>query len=230
MLRPRDESCRRELKQAFEQAIQVRPEVLKTLLTHEGDREMFRQVYPFSPALVQTLVAVSSVLQRERTALKIMLQLLVEKRETLRVGDLIPCGDLWDMVAHGEEAFSDVMRSQPSRMPRNSITTSSGRSSKRPATSASTTTETAPGPTPRSPSSVSRFDNDDRLVKTLLLSALVPEVEPLKDLTASRAGRAESRHDQSAARAPTRRRVVLNRCGPGPAASARSASARGPTR
>ena len=39
---------------------------------------MFRMVYPFSPALVQTLVAVSSVLQRERTALKIMLQLLVE--------------------------------------------------------------------------------------------------------------------------------------------------------
>ena len=51
---------------------------------------MFRQVYPFSPALVQTLVAVSSVLQRERTALKVMLQLLVEQRDTLKVGDLIP--------------------------------------------------------------------------------------------------------------------------------------------
>ena len=83
---------------------------MQTLLTHDGDREMFRKVYPFSPALVQTLVAVSSVLQRERTALKIMLQLLVEQRDTLKVGDLIPCGDLWDMVAHGEEAFSDVMR------------------------------------------------------------------------------------------------------------------------
>ena len=47
-------------------------------------------VYPFSPALVQTLVAVSSVLQRERTALKIMLQLLVDQRDTLRVGDLMP--------------------------------------------------------------------------------------------------------------------------------------------
>ena len=108
VLRPKDEACRQELKRAFEQAIRVRPEVMQTLLTHDGDREMFRMVYPFSPALVQTLVAVSSVLQRERTALKIMLQLLVEKRDTLRVGDLIPCGDLWDMVAHGEEAFSDV--------------------------------------------------------------------------------------------------------------------------
>ena len=44
----------------------------------------------------------------------------------------------------------------------------------------------APRPTPRSPSRLQRFDNDDRLVKTLLLSALVPEVEPLKNLTASR--------------------------------------------
>ena len=44
---------------------------------------MFKQVYPFSPALIQALVAVSSTLQRERTALKIMLQLLVNRRETL---------------------------------------------------------------------------------------------------------------------------------------------------
>ncbi len=39
---------------------------------------MFRKLYPFSPALVQTLIAVSSALQRERTALKVMVQLLVE--------------------------------------------------------------------------------------------------------------------------------------------------------
>ena len=84
VLRPKDEACRQELKRAFEQTIQVRPEVMETLLTSDGDREMFRMVYPFSPALVQTLVAVSSVLQRERTALKIMLQLLVEQRDTLQ--------------------------------------------------------------------------------------------------------------------------------------------------
>ena len=67
-------------------------------------------VYPFSPALIQALVAVSSALQRERTALKIMLQLLVNRRDTLRLGDVIPLGDLWDVVAHGDEAFTDVMR------------------------------------------------------------------------------------------------------------------------
>ena len=84
---------------------------METLLTHEGDREMFRQVYPFSPALVQTLVAVSSVLQRERTALKIMLQLLVDQRDTLRLGDLIPVRrPLGRGRRTASEAFSDVMR------------------------------------------------------------------------------------------------------------------------
>jgi hypothetical protein len=185
VLRPRNEACRRELKEAFEQAIRVKPEVLETLLTHEGDREMFRQVYPFSPALVQTLVAVSSVLQRERTALKIMLQLLVEKRRTLKVGDLIPCGDLWDMVAHGEEAFSDVMRASfenAKRLYHNklrpileelndvNIEHDRGRA----------------GSDPELAKRLARFDADDRLVKTLLLSAMVPEVEPLKNLTAAR--------------------------------------------
>ena len=70
---------------------------------------MFRRVYPFSPALVQTLIAVSGMLQRERTAIKIMTQLLVEQRETLRVGDLVPVGDLFDVIADGEEAFSQEM-------------------------------------------------------------------------------------------------------------------------
>ena len=83
---------------------------MEILLTREADRAMFKLVYPFSPALIQALVAVSSALQRERTALKIMLQLLVNRRDTLRLGDVIPLGDLWDVVAHGDEAFTDVMR------------------------------------------------------------------------------------------------------------------------
>ncbi len=70
---------------------------------------MFRKVYPFSPALVQTLIAVSSVLQRERTALKVMMQLLVEQRDVLTVGDIVPVGDLFDVIAHGDEAFSQEM-------------------------------------------------------------------------------------------------------------------------
>ena len=36
---------------------------MNTLLTQTGDRDTFRRVYPFSPALAQTLLAISSLLQ-----------------------------------------------------------------------------------------------------------------------------------------------------------------------
>ena len=46
----------------------------------EGDRDAFRRVYPFSPALIDVLVGVSGFLQRERTALRLLLQLLPQRR------------------------------------------------------------------------------------------------------------------------------------------------------
>ena len=71
---------------------------------------MFRKVYPFSPALVETLVAVSSLLQRERTTLKVMLQILVDRRDTLDLGEIVPVGDLFDAIAEGDEAFTESTR------------------------------------------------------------------------------------------------------------------------
>ena len=47
---------------------------------------------------MQTLIAISSLLQRERTALKLMLQLLVNQRHSLELGDLVPVGDLFDVI------------------------------------------------------------------------------------------------------------------------------------
>ena len=186
VLKPKggNEAYRAELQRACDE-IRVKPEVLETLLTHEADRAMFRMVYPFSPALVQTLVAVSSVLQRERTALKLMLQLLVDRRDTLRLGELIPVGDLWDVVAHGEEAFSDVMRvnfanarSLYHQKLRPLLEEVNGVDVEHDRPKAASDPELA--------RRLQRFDNDDRLVKTLLLSALVPEVEALKNLTPMR--------------------------------------------
>jgi hypothetical protein len=81
VLRPLSEAARQTLGNAFDEFQKVRPEVWNTLLTETADKEMFRKVYPFSPALVQTLIAVSAALQRERTALKLMLQLLVDRRD-----------------------------------------------------------------------------------------------------------------------------------------------------
>jgi hypothetical protein len=102
LLKPRDSAARLQLDGAFEEFFNRRRDIVETLLGSDGERSMFRQVYPFSPALVQALIAASSVLQRERTALKLMLTLLVERRDELRLGDLIPAGDLWDAIAIGD--------------------------------------------------------------------------------------------------------------------------------
>jgi len=180
VLRCTSEAARSELDAAFAQTASVREAVMDVLLTSEGDREMFRKVYPFSPALVQTLIAVSSVLQRERTALKVMMQLLVDQRDSLEVGDIVPVGDLFDVIAHGDEAFSQEMAIHFDNAKRlyhqkllPVLETQHGRLedlSRRPPDD--------PGRT--------AFRNDDRLVKTLLLAALVPEVETLRSLNAER--------------------------------------------
>jgi hypothetical protein len=181
VLKPRSETARAEIDRAFEETTKVRQEILETLLTSHADRGMFRQIYPFSPALVETLVAVSSVLQRERTAIKVMLQLLVSQRDTLKLGDVVPAGDLFDVIAEGDEAFSEGMRRHfdnakrlyyqklvPQLEAEHGIRLDEVR-----------------GLAWDDPKAVA-FRIDDRLLKTLLLAALVPEVEPLKGLTARR--------------------------------------------
>jgi hypothetical protein len=180
VLKPLGEAAKGELDAAFERTAKVREAVWNTLLTSEGDRQMFRKVYPFSPALVQTLIAVSSVLQRERTALKVMRHLLVDQRDTLQVGDLVPVGDLFDVVAHGDEAFSAEMAIHFDNARRlyhqkllPVLEKQHGRVEEQEKLPWNDRLRTA-------------FRNDDRLVKTLLLSALVPGVETLRGLTAER--------------------------------------------
>lgn len=53
VLKCKSEAARQELDAAFETTARIREAVMNTLLTSDGDREMFRKVYPFSPALVQ---------------------------------------------------------------------------------------------------------------------------------------------------------------------------------
>jgi hypothetical protein len=206
VLKPKSDACRAELEQAFEQTAKVRQEIMEVLLTREADRAMFKQVYPFSPALIQALVAVSSALQRERTALKIMLQLLVNRRETLRLGDVIPLGDLWDVVAHGDEAFTDVMRvrfENAKKLYQNKL---------RPMLEqqheidyevdkqrAASDDEIA--------ARLGRFENDDRLIKSMLLSSLVQGVDALKNMTCTRL--AALNHGTIRSRIPGREHQVV---------------------
>ncbi len=180
VLKCKSAAARQELDAAFEQTKKIREAVMNTLLTSEGDRGMFRKVYPFSPALVQTLIAVSSVLQRERTALKVMMQLLVDQRDTLQVGDLVPVGDLFDVIAHGDEAFSQDMAihfDNAKRLYHQKLLPVLEKQHGR-----SEDLEELPSDNPQRVA----FRNDDRLVKTLLLAALVPEVESLRALNAER--------------------------------------------
>ena len=181
LLRPKSAKAARQLREAFDKTSRVRDEVFNILLTRTGDRDMFRQVYPFSPALVQTLVALSALLQRERTALKLMLQLLVNQRDSLVLGDLVPVGDLFDVIAEGDEPFTQAMRLNfdtaqklyrhrllPLLEQEHGVTAQDVRAGTVEATRAQ------------------RFRADDRLVKTLILSSLADGVEALRALTPSR--------------------------------------------
>lgn len=173
LLRPRGETERHQIDAAFAQTEKTNPQVLDVLMTEEGDRELFRSTYPFSPAFMATLVAASSALQRERTALRVMLQLLVDRREELTVGDLVSVGDLFDVLASGDEPFSDDLKRhfdharelyrdhfRPLLLTAHGVTDGEA--------------DTLPPTHP--------FRADDRLVKTLLLAALVPGAGPLKNL------------------------------------------------
>lgn len=181
VLRPVDEASRQTLQATFDDVLKMRKDVLETLLTTTADRDMFRKVYPFSPALVQTLIAVSAALQRERTALKLMLQLLVDRREDLELGQLIPVGDLYDAIAEGDEPFSEAMRlhfDNAKRLYNQRLLPMLERQHN--VTWESITLGQADA------AAAKNLRNDARLLKTLLLGALVPEVESLKALTAQR--------------------------------------------
>ncbi|TNH30194.1 phage resistance protein [Micromonospora orduensis] len=140
-----------------------------------SDAAAFRKLYPFSPALVATLVALSQALQRERTALKVMTELLVDRRDTLKVNDLIGVAALFDpLVLHGElpdrpklKQLFQAARTLYTQKLRPILLNLNG-----------ITEDQAAGH--------QQFQLDDKLVKTVLLGALVPEVPALHNLTAAK--------------------------------------------
>ncbi len=182
LLKPINEAAKNQIDDAFSSMDgKMREEVHNILLTNQGDRGMFRSLYPFSPALVQALVALSSALQRERTALKVMLMLLVGQRETLELGNCIPVGDLYDVIGSEAEPFSEIMRihfdNAKALFERKLVPLLEEEHH----VSYATLDEIEDSdPAKRN------FKNDMRLIKTLLLSALVPEVECFKNLTANK--------------------------------------------
>jgi hypothetical protein len=131
--------------------------------------------------LIQSLVAVSSVLQRERTAIRVLLQLLVDRRDTIELGSIVPVGDLFDAIAEGDEPFSEGMRAIFDGAKK--LYTEKLRP--RLCQDQGVTWEVMEGLPPDDPKRKA-FRRDDRIVKTLLLAVLAPEVEALKGLTAQK--------------------------------------------
>ncbi|SNQ47234.1 Bacteriophage resistance protein PglY [Frankia canadensis] len=197
LLRPRDANAEAAIARAFETTAKVRAEVWDTMLGGSeqlgADRDAFRLSYPFSPAFMDTLVHVSSALQRNRTALKLMRQLLVDHRDDLRLGQVVPLGDLWDVITRGADTpFTDVLKAEfdaaqklYSRKLRPYLLDAEGLdedilAAVRRARTTSDAIDAALA------TKVRRFTADDRLVKTLLLSALAPSVPALRNLTPRR--------------------------------------------
>ncbi len=188
LLRPRDPGAESLLQQAFA-GIDRRPAVWDVLLDgintderHRGaDEQAFRLTYPFSPALVSTLRSLASVMQRERTALKAMQQMLVDRRDTLTIDEVVPVGDSFDLVVQGQTGQSP----RPSGRSALPLGQEPYTEKLRPLLLGlhdldEATVRDDPASVPPA------FRTDDRLAKTLLLSAVAPNVPALKSLTATR--------------------------------------------
>ncbi|MEU7481306.1 hypothetical protein AB0A63_35390 [Lentzea sp. NPDC042327] len=170
------------LEQAF-QRTNALPGWVRDVLLGAGDGDAFARTYPFSPAFMDTLVHVSSALQRERTALLLMRQILVNRRDEFRLGQLVPLGDLFDAVADGaDQPFTEKLKhefDEARTLYQRTLRPMLLRDRNLHEDQVAGLAEAEPGV-------LRAFRSDDRLVKTLLLAALAPDVEALRDLTARR--------------------------------------------
>lgn len=197
VVRPRDEHAKQQLAEEFkriEQSIKRANksgmDALSVGLEVQATHADFQKIYPFSPALVGALIALSESLQRERTAIRLLMELLVDHLPDLRLGELVAVGDLFDALASGDDPTDGVMRERfrrarslyqeqflPLLQRRNSTTTPDKCQRMRPAHPIRLGCSGCPQVKCR---------KENRLIKTVLLAALVPQATPFKDLSASR--------------------------------------------
>ncbi len=183
LLQPKDAAAKAALDEAFANlaGARGRTPVWDTMLDAQGgpaSADDFRATYPFSPAFTHVMVDVSGALQRARTALKLMAELLIAYRDELTVGQLVPIGAIYDVLVSGDDRpFSEKLRDEfeqtrrfytdelrPALLVKHGLTEADA--AKLPARHA--------------------FRADDLVVKTLLLAALVPGVPAFGTLSASR--------------------------------------------
>ena len=189
VVHPKDDVATKVLNDAFEGMRGGLGNAWGTLLGADGTEQAFRQVYPFSPALVDVLVAMSHYLQRERTALKLLVEMLTDRLEDFEIGKVVPVGELYDSLAEGEEPMDGTMRDRFAAakriyegellpMIREDNGTASAAKCQRLAGNV--------GGLGCANCREMACRNDNRLVKTLLLAALAPNTKVFRGLTASR--------------------------------------------
>ncbi|MEV6102721.1 phage resistance protein [Nocardia sp. NPDC051981] len=198
LLKPKDATASGKLDEAFEKTKKLGPKVWDTLLgsdesTTGADEASFRLSYPFSPAFLDTLVHISAALQRSRTGLKLMGQLLADHRDDLRLGDLVPLGDLYEQLTRGgdrpfvsdKKVIFDAAdklyktRLRPYLLSSNEVTEDDVEAYlHRPEKMGD----------PQLAGRCKQFVGENRLISTLLLAALAPSVPSLRDLTIRRLG------------------------------------------
>lgn len=187
LLKPKDDTARHAVEDAFS-SLDRSPGVWDVLLDgvnaddqHRGsDETAFRMTYPFSPALVSTLRSLASVMQRDRTALKVMQQMLVDRRDTLSIEDVIPVGDAFDYIVQGKG--DAVLDPQAAALFRSATQLYQDKLKPLILRVHGLTLGDLEQPV----RVTAGYRADDRLAKTLLLSAVAPKVPALKGLTAAR--------------------------------------------
>ncbi|NUN14839.1 MAG: hypothetical protein HUU55_14505 [Myxococcales bacterium] len=110
VLRPLDKEA---VRQVTDSLAQRHAKALPTLLAH-ADLDYLRDVYPFHPALIEMLVDVTSLMQRERSALRLLYELLVVFYPELPLGELLPVGAAFEALfpESGVEAQKKVDQMQ----------------------------------------------------------------------------------------------------------------------
>ncbi|MDQ3363903.1 MAG: DUF6079 family protein [Myxococcota bacterium] len=106
VLRPKDAKA---VQAAVNALGEKHSKVLPALLAG-GDIDYLRDVYPFHPALIEMLVDVTSLMQRERSALRLLYELLVIHYPTLPLGEFLPVGSAFPAIfpESGVEASKKV--------------------------------------------------------------------------------------------------------------------------
>jgi len=94
VLRPKNTAA---VEQAIDCLAGTHQKVLPALMA-SADIDYLRDVYPFHPALIEMLVDVTSLMQRERSALRLLYELLVLHYPNLPLGEFLPVGSAFEAI------------------------------------------------------------------------------------------------------------------------------------